>query len=56
MNLLGKLSWSAIPFDQPIVMAATAGMILAIVLVLGWVTLKGYCALPVARVDHVRRP
>ena len=24
MNLLGKLSWSAIPFDQPIVMGATA--------------------------------
>ena len=56
MNLLGKLSWSAIPFDQPIVMGATAGMVAAIVLVLGWVTLKGYCALPVARVDHVRRP
>ena len=42
MNLLGKLSWDAIPFDQPIVMGATAGMVLAIVLVLGWVTLKGY--------------
>jgi cytochrome o ubiquinol oxidase subunit I len=36
MNLLGKLSWEAIPFDQPIVMAATAGMVAAIVLVLGW--------------------
>ena len=24
MNLLGNLSWSAIPFDQPIVMFATA--------------------------------
>ena len=57
MNLLGKLSWSAIPFDQPIVMAATAvhGRWPSC-LVLGWVTLKGYCALPVARVDHVRRP
>jgi hypothetical protein len=31
MNLLGKLSWEAITFDQPIVMAATAGMIAAIV-------------------------
>src|SRR5271163_4153152 len=41
MNLLGKLSWNAIPFDQPIVMAATAGMVAAIALVLGWVTLKG---------------
>jgi len=36
MNLLGKLSWSAIPFDQPIVMGASGGMILAIVFVVGW--------------------
>jgi cytochrome o ubiquinol oxidase subunit I len=42
MNFLGKLSWSAIPFDQPIVMGASAGMILAVVFVLSWVTLKGY--------------
>ena len=42
MNLLGKLSWSAIPFDQPIVTGASGGMILAIVFVVGWVTLKGY--------------
>ena len=42
MNLLGKLSWSAIPFDQPIVMGASALMILAVVFVLGWITLKGY--------------
>ena len=42
MNLVGKLSWDAIPFDQPIVMAATAGMVVGVVLVLGWVTLKGY--------------
>ena len=34
MNLLGKLSWSAIPFDQPIIMGASAGMILAIGLIL----------------------
>ena len=25
MNLLGKLTWSAIPFDQPIVMGASGG-------------------------------
>ena len=31
MNLLGKLSWSAIPFDQPIVMGASAVMVLGIV-------------------------
>src|SRR5215475_3329131 len=42
MNLLGKLSWDAIPFDQPIVMGASGGMILAIVAVVGWVTFKGY--------------
>ena len=42
MNLLGKLSWSAIPFDQPIIMGTSAGMILAIVLILSWITLKGY--------------
>jgi len=42
MNLLGKLDWNAIPFDQPIIMGASGGMILAIVLVLAWVTLKGH--------------
>ena len=42
MNLLGKLNWSAVPFDQPIVMGASGGMVLIIVLVLSWVTLKGY--------------
>jgi len=42
MNLLGKLSWDAIPLDQPIVMGASGGMILGIVSVVGWVTLKGY--------------
>ena len=41
MNFLGKLSWSAIPFDQPIIMGATAFMVLLVVLVLGWITLKG---------------
>jgi cytochrome o ubiquinol oxidase subunit 1 len=42
MNLLGKLTWSAVPFDQPIVMGTSAVVILAIVLILSWVTLKGY--------------
>src|SRR4051794_2461217 len=42
MNLLGKLDWSAIPFHEPIIMG-TAGVVgLAIVFLLGWVTLKGY--------------
>ena len=42
MNLLGKLDWNAIPFDQPIIMGASGGMVLVIVAVLSWVTLKGY--------------
>jgi cytochrome o ubiquinol oxidase subunit 1 len=41
MNLLGKLSWSAIPYEQPIIMGATAFMALLVGSVLLWVTLKG---------------
>ncbi len=58
MNILGKLDWSAIPLDQPIVMGATAGMVLAIVFVVSWIVLKGY--LPylwrewLTSVDHKR--
>jgi cytochrome o ubiquinol oxidase subunit 1 len=40
MNLLGNLSWAAIPFDQPIIMGATAFMGLLVAGVLGWVTHK----------------
>ena len=40
--MFGKLSWSAIPFDQPIPMAASVMMIVAIFGVFAWVTLKGY--------------
>jgi cytochrome o ubiquinol oxidase subunit I len=58
MNLLGKLSWDAIPFDQPIVMGASSGVILGIVCVLGWVTLKGYVPYLwrewITSVDHKR--
>ena len=42
MEFLGKLSLSAIPLDQPIVMGATAFMVLLVAGILGWVTLKGY--------------
>ena len=42
MNLLGKLDWSAIPFNQPIVMGASGFMIMAVVYVLALVTFKGY--------------
>ena len=58
MSILGKLDWSAVPLDQPIVMGATAGMVLAIVLVLLWVTLKGYVPYLwrewITSVDHKR--
>src|ERR1700693_2870461 len=58
MNLLGRLDWNAIPFDQPIVMGATGGMVLAIVFVLSWVTLKGYVPYLwrewITSVDHKR--
>jgi cytochrome o ubiquinol oxidase subunit I len=40
--MLGKLSWSAIPFSQPIPMAASIMMIVAILAILAWVTLKGH--------------
>jgi cytochrome o ubiquinol oxidase subunit I len=40
--MLGRLSWAAIPFDQPIIMitVATVGTVLAVVL--GLVTIKGW--------------
>jgi cytochrome o ubiquinol oxidase subunit 1 len=40
--MLGKLSWSAIPLDQPIPMVASVVMILAVLGTLGWVTAKGH--------------
>jgi cytochrome o ubiquinol oxidase subunit 1 len=41
MNLFGKLSWSAIPFDQPIPLAAAAVVGLAVLGVLVWVAVTG---------------
>jgi cytochrome o ubiquinol oxidase subunit I len=42
MSLLGKLSLSAIPLDQPIIMGATAFMVLLVVSIVAWVAFKGY--------------
>jgi cytochrome o ubiquinol oxidase subunit 1 len=56
--MLGKLSWEAIPFDQPIPMAASAVVAVVILGVLAWITLKGW--LPylwrewITSVDHKR--
>jgi cytochrome o ubiquinol oxidase subunit I len=40
--MLGKLSWSAIPFDQPIPMAASLFVTFGVFSVLGVVTFKGW--------------
>jgi cytochrome o ubiquinol oxidase subunit 1 len=56
--MLGKLSWAAIPLDQPIPMIASAVVGLALAGILGWVTFKGW--LPylwrewITSVDHKR--
>jgi cytochrome o ubiquinol oxidase subunit 1 len=56
--MLGKLSWDAIPFDQPIPMIASGIVALAIVAILAWVVIKGH--LPylwrewITSVDHKR--
>ncbi len=40
--MLGKLSWSVIPFDQPIPLGASAVVIVVILATLGWVFVKGH--------------
>ena len=56
--MLGKLSWSAIPFDQPIPLAASLVVIVVALAVLGWVTVKGYVPYLwrewITSVDHKR--
>jgi cytochrome o ubiquinol oxidase subunit I len=56
--MFGKLTWQAIPFDQPIPLVAGAVVAVAILCVLLWVVVKGY--LPylwkewITSVDHKR--
>src|SRR5712672_4099902 len=56
--MLGKLTWDAIPFDQPIPMIASGVVALTILAILGWVVIKGH--LPylwrewITSVDHKR--
>src|SRR5919107_1416669 len=58
IDMLGKLTWSAIPYDQPIPLIAGATVGLVIAGVLGWIILAGY--LPylwkewITSVDHKR--
>ena len=56
--MLGKLTWDALPLDQPIPMIASGVVALGILAILGWVVVKGY--LPylwrewITSVDHKR--
>jgi cytochrome o ubiquinol oxidase subunit 1 len=56
--MFGKLTWDAIPFDQPIPMIASGVVALSILAVLAWVVIKGH--LPylwrewITSVDHKR--
>ena len=56
--MLGKLTWAAVPFDQPIPLFAAALVGVVIMGVLAWITLKGW--LPylwqewITSVDHKR--
>ncbi|MEO8836642.1 MAG: cytochrome o ubiquinol oxidase subunit I, partial [Caldimonas sp.] len=56
--MFGKLSWGAVPFDQPIVMAASGVVALALTALLVWIVVKGH--LPylwkewLTSVDHKR--
>jgi len=56
--MLGKLTWDALPFDQPIPMIASGVVALGILAILGWVVIRGH--LPylwrewITSVDHKR--
>src|SRR4029077_2120518 len=56
--MFGKLTWQAIPLDQPIPLIAGAVVVLILLAILAWVVLKGY--LPylwdewITSVDHKR--
>ncbi|HEX4078876.1 MAG TPA: cbb3-type cytochrome c oxidase subunit I [Rhizomicrobium sp.] len=58
MSLLGKLSWDAIPFDQPIPLAAGLLVIVCVAAVLVWIVVKGYVPYLwkewITSVDHKR--
>jgi len=57
-DVFGKLTWDAIPFDQPIPLITGAVVIVMLVGVLAWVALKGYIPYLwqewITSVDHKR--
>ena len=55
-EMLGKLTWAAIPFDQPIPLVAGALVVVVIVGILALIIVKGLVAVSLERVDHQRRP
>jgi cytochrome o ubiquinol oxidase subunit 1 len=42
MTMLGRLSWQAIPFNEPIPLIVAGVLALAILAVLGWISVKGH--------------
>jgi cytochrome o ubiquinol oxidase subunit I len=42
VNLLGKLSWSSVPINEPIDMIASGLMILTVMAILIWITVRGH--------------
>jgi cytochrome o ubiquinol oxidase subunit 1 len=58
MAILGKLTWSALPLDQPIPMVASLVVMLTLFGVIAWVTIKGYVPYLwrewITSVDHKR--
>ena len=40
--MLGKLSWDAIPFHEPIALVAGGGAVLGVLAVLALITVKGW--------------
>jgi cytochrome o ubiquinol oxidase subunit I len=56
--MLGKLTWQAIPFDQPIPLAASGLVALVLCATLGWLVVKGYVPYLwrewITSVDHKR--
>jgi cytochrome o ubiquinol oxidase subunit I len=56
--MLGKLTWAAIPFDQPIPLFASAMVVLAMAAILGLITAKGWSPYLwrewITSVDHKR--
>ena len=56
--MFGKLTWSAIPYDQPIPMIASTVVALTVISILGWITIKGYVPYLwrewITSVDHKR--